>query len=69
MTGSGAAMIALFDLPEVAEAAAEKFGGYDWAADASTAGAGWNRILTATLPAAPAGLDFVPEPALEPDDG
>ena len=29
MTGSGAAMIALFDRPEVAEAAAETFGGFE----------------------------------------
>jgi 4-diphosphocytidyl-2-C-methyl-D-erythritol kinase len=77
MTGSGAAMIALFDKPEVAEAAAETFGGFAWVSDpdagpdtasAVGAGAGWSRVLTATLPAAPAGLDFVPEPADEPDD-
>jgi hypothetical protein len=62
----------------VAEAAADTFGGFDWVADpdagpdtasAVGAGAGWSRLLTATMPAAPAGLDFVPEPALEPDDG
>jgi 4-diphosphocytidyl-2-C-methyl-D-erythritol kinase len=78
MTGSGAAMIALFDKPEVAEAAAENFGGFDWVADldsgpdtasATGAGTGWIRVLTATMPAAPAGLDFVPEPAEEPDEG
>ena len=78
MTGSGAAMIALFDRPEVAETAAETFGGFEWVSDpdagpdtasAVGAGAGWIRVLTATLPAAPAGLDFVPEPADEPDDG
>jgi 4-diphosphocytidyl-2-C-methyl-D-erythritol kinase len=78
MTGSGAAMIALFDKPEVAEEAAERFRGYEWVADPDSgpdtasavgAGAGWMRVLTATMPAAPAGLDFVPEPAEEPDDG
>jgi 4-diphosphocytidyl-2-C-methyl-D-erythritol kinase len=78
MTGSGAAMVALFDKPEVAEAAAETFLGFEWVADpdagpdtasAVGAGAGWTRVLTATMPAAPAGLDFVPEPADEPDEG
>lgn len=78
MTGSGAAMVALFDKPEVAEAAAETVGGFDWVADPESgpdtasgvgAGAGWIRVLTATMPAAPAGLDFVPEPAEEPDEG
>jgi len=77
MTGSGAAMVALFDKPEVAEAAAERFRGFDWVADpdsgpdsasATGAGAGWIRVLTATMPGAPAGLDFVPEPAEEPDE-
>jgi 4-diphosphocytidyl-2-C-methyl-D-erythritol kinase len=77
MTGSGAAMIALFDRPEVAEAAAESFAGFGWVDDPDAgpevatgvgAGAGWTRVLTATMPGAPAGLDFEPEPALEPDD-
>ena len=53
MTGSGAAMIALFDKPEVAEAAAETFGGFEWVADPDSgpdtasavgAGAGWIRV-------------------------